>query len=252
MRMTKVIGLVAGLTFCSAALAQNSGNSNAGQPNQADQMHAWEQANKVGESQTALAIHMVGEWKSVSTFWMTPDAPAQTSEGTAKFSSIMGGRFVEQDFEGNMFGKTFKGRAWFGFNNASRQFENVWIDSESTGLLFMSGTKDSAGTINWSGPMIDPNSGQKVTIKAKTSWRDKNTMVYEMFENTSDGKEFRTLEVVYTRNAPAARPVNEAKPVATPAQPAKREPNNKPATKDALKPRPENEPGKNNPANDPR
>lgn len=195
------LSLVASLAFAAGSLAQNTAPENIPvlKPQDADAMKAWNDANKVGENQVKLALEIDGTWKATTTVWMTPDAPAATSEGQAKFGSTMGGRFVEGEFESKLFGLPFKGKQWFGYNNAAKQYESVWIDSESTGLLVTTGTRDAQNSIVWTGSTTNPLTGQKQSVKAKTSWPEKGKMVFEMWDTASDGKEFRSLQVEYVK-----------------------------------------------------
>ena len=39
---------------------------------------------------------MAGKWKLQVSSWMAPGAPPMKSEATAEFTSIMGGRFLQQ------------------------------------------------------------------------------------------------------------------------------------------------------------
>lgn len=220
MRLT-TLSIVACLGLATSALAQNAATpkqngvyhanttANAGTPNtstvpvlkpaDAAAVDAWTQANKISENQIQLGLSMNGNWKTTSTVWMTPDAPAASSEGTAHFTSTMGGRFVEGTVDTKLFGLPYKGKQWFGFNNATKQFESVWIDSESTGIVTVNGTRDANGNIIWNGTTTNPVTGSKQAFKAKTSFPEKGKMTFEMWDTTSDGREFRSLEVQYVR-----------------------------------------------------
>ena len=49
----------------------------------------------------------VGEWKTVTKFWMDPNAEPQVIEGTAKTESLLGGRYFKtthhRQYDGNAF-----------------------------------------------------------------------------------------------------------------------------------------------------
>jgi len=165
------------------------------------EMEAWTKANQINENHITLAKDMVGRWDTKTTFWMAPGAPPMESTGKAVFDAVLGGRYVTTQFTGEMMGKEFKGLGTFGYNNATKQFESVWIDNESTGFLFTTGTKDAKGAINWTGSFTDPVTGQKKAAKAVSRKDGADKMFYEMWEKTSDGTEFKSLEVAYTRAA---------------------------------------------------
>lgn len=206
MKKTLNVLLAAGAaaSFCTAALAQQTPANNSGGAAQtagAD-TKVWQQANQMTENHITLNLDLAGEWATTTKFWATPGAPEQESTGKSTFMPILGGRFVQQEFTGRVMGDTFKGFAWFGFNNGTQKFENVWVDSESTGLLVTTGTRGQDGTITFTGNFADPVTGQKKATRSTMSWTDKNTVVFSMFDTSSDGKEFKNLEVTYVRVAP--------------------------------------------------
>lgn len=198
------LSVVGCLAFAAGAAAQaNQPNVPVLKPQDAATIQAWTEANKVGDNQIKLALQFSGTWKTTSTVWMTADATAATSEGVATFSSAFGGRFVEGNFDTKLFGLPFKGKQIFGYNNTTKQFESMWIDSETTGFQFTTGTRDDQNNIVWTGTTTDPVSGTKKTVKAKTSFPESGKMVFEMWDTTSDGKEFRALQIEYVKQAVA-------------------------------------------------
>ncbi|MFA6046204.1 MAG: DUF1579 family protein [Phycisphaerales bacterium] len=200
------LSVVACLAFAAGAAAQtNQPNVPVLKPQDNATMQAWTEANKVGDNQIKLALQFNGTWKTTSTVWMTPDAPAATSEGVATFTSTMGGRFVEGNSNTKLFGLPFMGKQIFGYNNATKQYESMWIDSETTGFQFTTGTRDGNNNIVWTGTTTDPVNGSKKTVKAKTSFPESGKMVFEMWDTTSDGKEFRALQIEYVKQ-PVANP----------------------------------------------
>lgn len=200
------LSVVACLAFAAGAAAQsNQPSVPALKPQDNAAMQAWNDANKIGENQLNLAMEFCGTWKTTTTVWMTPEAPAASSEGMANFTSTMGGRFVEGTFDTKLNSLPFKGKQFFGYNNTSKQFESVWIDSETTGFQFTTGTRDAQNNIVWTGTTTDPVSGAKKTVKAKTSFPEKNKMTFEMWDTTSSGQEFRALQIEYVKQ-PVSNP----------------------------------------------
>jgi hypothetical protein len=45
-----------------------------------------------------------GTWKAETTMWMAPDAPPMVSNGTATTKMILGGRYQQMTFKGDMMG----------------------------------------------------------------------------------------------------------------------------------------------------
>jgi len=196
----------------------------AAQPEAANPMEDWRKFNQPGKEHLTLQKNMVGEWNATSKFWMAPNTEAMSSSGTARFSSAMGGRFVMQEHSGEIMGEKFKGLGFFGYNNGAKTFESFWIDNESTLMLTSSGTQQADGSIEWKGSYTDPMSGAIRTSRSVTRFQADGSMVYEMYDNGTDGTEFKSLEITYTRNADTkvdvkgdATPTTVADPHAHPA-----------------------------------
>lgn len=197
----------------------NSTNSN---------LNAYAEAGRANMNHFSFGHDVVGYWDAVTTMWSAPGAAPQTSTAKASFLPTpgMGGRFVSQTFESDTGEQKFFGNAWFGFNNTTERYEFVWIDNTTTNILFSYGTRDESGAINFTGSFADPLSGQKRTTKSKFSWPEKGKMTFEMWSTGTDGTEFKSLEVNYTKgpwpnpqNKPTSTPSANANPK-TPATPA--------------------------------
>ena len=79
----------------------------------------------------------VGEWKCEMQEFMMPGSPPQT--GTAKVTSILGGRFTMEEFKGSMMGQPFEGIALTGYDNTLGRYDTTWIDSMGTSIMVMHG-----------------------------------------------------------------------------------------------------------------
>lgn len=85
---------------------------------------------------------MVGKYKTVSN-WVVPGKNEESvDEGTAEFKSILGGRFVTQEFTSSYAGQPMHGFGILGFDNAEQKFVGIWIDDMSTHILHTVGQLD--------------------------------------------------------------------------------------------------------------
>ena len=99
-----------------------------------------------------------------------------------------------------MGGKPFTGVGFFGYDNASRRYTGTWMSSMTTSIQVQSGTADETGTVfTLVSTYKDANTGQEHDNRSVITVIDNNTNTYETFETGPDGKEYRTLEVTYTR-----------------------------------------------------
>lgn len=144
-----------------------------------------------------------GTWNGDVTMWQMPGAPPQMSKSTATNKTIMGGRYQVSNHKGNMMGMPFEGMSMLAYDNAKKTFINTWIDNMGTGIMTMEGTWDEASkTINFNGKGIDPTAGnvKEMTMRETFKIIDDKNQVMEMFGPGPDGKEFKMMEIKFSRN----------------------------------------------------
>lgn len=143
---------------------------------------------------------LAGSWDVKVTFWMDPKAKPEEVTGKTEFKSVLGDRYLMQEFSGNMMGMPFSGIGLVGYNNALKKYEQVWVDNMSTGFITGSGTADKEGTITFA--QQSTNALRNKVDKGKDVWKiegDKK-IVSEMWgPPPKGGKDFKMLEIVYTR-----------------------------------------------------
>ena len=143
-----------------------------------------------------------GSWNGDVTMWQTPDAAPHISKTVSTNKTILGGRYQEAIHTGNMMGMPFEGRSMMGYDNAKKVFTNTWVDNMGTGTMIMEGPWDEATkSITLQGKMIDPGAGNTNEIDVKEIYKviDDKNHVMEMYATDKDGKEFKTMEIKFTR-----------------------------------------------------
>jgi hypothetical protein len=162
-------------------------------------MDAMMKAMTPGENHKLLAS-LVGEWTFVNRMWMDPAAPPTESTGTATYTTIMGGRYVQGEYKGVMAGMPFEGVGVTGYDNVSKQFVASWIDNLGTGIMYMTGKFDPATkAFSYTTVMDDPTKpGTKLRVREVIRLVDRDKHVMEWYE-IRGGKERRTMEIVYAR-----------------------------------------------------
>jgi hypothetical protein len=142
----------------------------------------------------------VGKWTSHIKMWMDPAAPAMESEGTAEGKWIMGGRYLQEDFKSTMMGMPFEGMGLTGFDNIKKAYVGSWIDNMGTGVTTMEGAYDAAKkTISCTSQCPDPTMTKYVSSRMVSTLVDANSHKLEMYGPDKSGKEFRCMEITYTR-----------------------------------------------------
>lgn len=161
-----------------------------------EQMQAMMAAMSLGEQHKQMA-KMVGDWTFTNKFSM-PGAPPMESTGTMHAVALMGGRYVEHTWKGDMMGMPFEGRATDAYDNVAKHYVSTWIDNMGTGIMVQTGTCD-AKTCTFTGDTWDPMTGKKSTMKSVITWVDDNTFKNEMYGPDSSGKETKMMEITAKR-----------------------------------------------------
>ena len=147
-----------------------------------------------------LLMPFVGEWETEARFWMAANGVPVVSHGRARSRWVLDNMFLLEDFAGEMQGQKFQGIGILGFDRARKQFTSVWVDSNNTAIGVSYGTADPSGkTIEFHGTYTDPDSGTNKELRSVLRLITKERHQFEMYEKGPDGKEFRTLEIVYTK-----------------------------------------------------
>jgi hypothetical protein len=147
-----------------------------------------------------LLAQNAGKWTFTNKCWMAPGTPAMESSGNNEIKSVMDGRFVQNEVHGDMMGQPFHGVATCGFDNAKKKYVSTWIDNMGTAIMMFEGTYDAATkTITSKGEMPDPLTGKMSPVRMVERMDSPDQMTMEMYSNGPDGKEFKTMEIVYKR-----------------------------------------------------
>ena len=180
-----------------AAVAQAPGQEMT--PEQKAMMQAWIKSATPGDHHAFLA-KLAGNWKTSVTFWMAAGAPGDKSSGTATLTPMMNNRYLHEEVHGETGGEEFHGAGLSGFDNVTGRHFTVWVDSMGTGLMTAWGTCDAGHkTITSKGEMADAMTGKMEPFRSVTRYVSDDQFVHEMYNKGKDGKEFKSLEVVYDR-----------------------------------------------------
>ncbi len=157
-------------------------------------MKKMEAAGTPGPAHKALEP-LIGNWKAEVKCWKDGAGEAHVSQGTAKTTWILQGRFLQEDFSGEMMGKPFKGLTLLGYDNTKQTYNLVWLADTQTSIFTSEGKGDSGNkVITLEGHATCPMSGGQKDVESVYRILGADKHVFEM---SHDGK--KTLEVTYTR-----------------------------------------------------
>jgi hypothetical protein len=144
---------------------------------------------------------MTGTWHAQVKMYEDPSKPPQESTATVTGAMVMEGRFLEQKIEGKFAGGAFKGLGITGYDPIRKMYSMFWIDSVGNQMMVRYGTFDAkTKTFTFLAEEVNEFSGGK-------KWKTRDVMrlvndnehIAEMFVTPEGGKEFKMMEIKYTR-----------------------------------------------------
>jgi hypothetical protein len=162
-------------------------------------MEAWMALAEPGAEHAEMK-KMVGSWSCDVKMWMDPAGEPQMSKGKAVFSMALGDRFLKQDYQGDFMGMPFTGIGYTGFNNATKKWESMWLDSGGTGIMMSTGTETEKGkAYSYTGSFYGPG-GALVKSRMVMKKISDDKQVMEMYNDLGDGRgECKCMEITYNR-----------------------------------------------------
>ena len=182
----------------SFLFSQDPSGGDKKMPSQEEMMARWKASMTPGDMHKKLGI-FVGSWNAeVKICEKGPDSPPVVSKGTASYSLVYGGRYLKQEFKGEMMGHPFIGTGYTAYDNMKKKYTGTWIDNMGTGISTMEGTIDDEGkTLTLWGKMDEPMTGElNKDVKYVLHIIDKNKHIFESYDGTATQPSF---QITYTR-----------------------------------------------------
>ncbi len=168
------------------------------QMDQQAMMEAYMKLATPGEPHKLFAT-LAGSWTTKTKSWMEPGKPPMESNGSAEMKMLLDGRFLQQEFTGEMMGQPFSGVGINAYDNLRKRYVTAWIDTMGTGIFMMEGTASTDGkTITMKGQHAELGGGQ-MTHRAVWKIADSTTQTFDMYGTHHHGKEMKMMEITYTR-----------------------------------------------------
>jgi len=191
--------LACAATVALAAEPAKKGTPPPMSPEQAAKMQAYTKASTPGPRHQALA-QRVGKWDFAGKFWEEPNGPGQESKGAAERSMILGGRVLVEKVTSQFMGMPFEGQGMMGYDNVTGKFWSTWNDNMSTGMMSSHGTcEPGMARCEMVDTFADPLTGKETTTRSTFHKAGADKEVYTTYGKGPDGKEFKMMELTYTR-----------------------------------------------------
>ncbi|GAA4324254.1 DUF1579 domain-containing protein [Flaviaesturariibacter amylovorans] len=168
-------------------------------PDQATMEKNWKDYMTPGTEHGLLA-EAKGDWVGEMKMWQAPGAPPDSSTIQQENRMLLGGRYQQSIAKGNVMTMPFEGISTVGFDNHKKKYVSTWIDNMGTGVMNMEGSWDATTkTINFTGKMINPATKAEEDVRETFTILDKDHHLMTMYGTGPDGKEFKTMQIHYTR-----------------------------------------------------
>ena len=147
-----------------------------------------------GEEHKRFA-EMAGDWSAEIKTWMAPGTDPMIVEGVSSYELVLDGRYLKQTLEANMMGQPYQGVGMTGYDRFGKVYQMVWMDSMGTSMT----TGESKSFEEMTAMIRNPMTGDPIETRMVTEVVDENKHVFSMYAPGPDGKEMKSLEIVYTR-----------------------------------------------------
>lgn len=192
------LAMVSAALALGAALGAQESAPKAASSGEKARMEAWQKASTPGEPHKKLEA-LVGTFDTRVRSWLDPAKP-EDSTGTSVNSWVLGGRYVEAQFEGTMMGEPFTGIGYTGYDNVQKKYVSVWLDTSGTGMIYLVGSADASGkTIAGRATMWDPVYAKPFPVESRLVITDNDHHSFELTGKAPNGRMSKLVEIQYTR-----------------------------------------------------
>ena len=153
-----------------------------------------------GDNHAGLTA-LVGNWDVEYEHWMEPGSPPSKATATSTYRSILGGRYVLEEFHSEFDGAPFEGMLILGYDNVRQQFQSLWIDNFSTGFHIQRGQMDESGTKRLRGKAFDLMTPKGRPVRSEVQLLSDDHFTMQMFDGEPGGPEWVSMSFEYKRAA---------------------------------------------------
>ncbi len=143
---------------------------------------------------------LIGDWNCAVKMWQGPGGPIEESKGSMKRQWVLDDHCIQENYEGTMMNRPFKGMGVFGYDNLKKEYYSVWFDTMNTSYITQTGQSDPTGkVITMTGKFDDPMTRTEQTMKSVLTIDSDSKHTFVTYGAGPDGKEFKAMEIVSTR-----------------------------------------------------
>ena len=143
---------------------------------------------------------LAGQWTTASQFWPLPGAPVVESTGKAEHKMILGGRYLQTNYEGEFGGAPFAGTGMVAYDRFKQKYVETWGDTMGTMIMVSEGSCDGRGTARiMKAEFDDPMTKRRVFMRSVYRFEDAGHYTLELFGPGPDGQEYKIFTIAHAR-----------------------------------------------------
>ncbi len=146
-------------------------------------------------------VGLAGSWDVTVTYVLS----GSERTGTARCEShwILGGRFLQQEYNSNFMGKPYTVLQLLGYDNQKKKTIELMMNNLSTGVLHNEGSISEDGkVITNEGESLDHETGKPVKLRTVTTIIDEDHYTLEWFRPGPTGKDEKVVSMSHRRRKP--------------------------------------------------
>jgi hypothetical protein len=121
--------------------------------------------------------------------------------GVADCEMVLGGRFLQTRYKGELAGRNFIGIGLDGYDNLAQKFVSTWADTNGTTIVMLEGDDPGEGEPHtMTGSYVDPATGKTKHVKSEIKFASTNRYTYEMWEKEDGGEYQRSMQAIFSRS----------------------------------------------------
>jgi len=151
-------------------------------------------------AENARLARLAGDYTWTSTFDVGDGSPPMSSTGTARFTSILGGRFLQHEESGGMAGMPYDALKLYGYNASAERYEGLWLYTGSTAMMNMTGaSRDGGKTVQFDASYALDASGALMEFEITLAEIDADQFSIQLAFKAPEGAPTSKLKATYSR-----------------------------------------------------
>jgi hypothetical protein len=160
---------------------------------------ALESAMTPGEGQKRLEP-MVGTFDVQIKTWVDPSKPPIESRATSVSAWVLGKRYIQSMLSGYVLDEPFNGIGYIGYDNASKTYQSVWMDTGSTGITWYTGKMGASGkSAIMKASVTNPLTAKATPVELRLTIEENGNHMTEVWGQGHGTLMFKMMELRYTK-----------------------------------------------------